>query len=212
MAWIDPINIRFDMISVLSESIKLFEINWLNQNLTHRHQIHHLITTLLWLINSNQLIWLRRFFSRKRVRSCSPIWDFRDKGYILVWNLKELEILGLDKFYINLEVLECILYKFRDNFIENWTGSLKTWICIDFNQPYVVVGVNHEIHPKYFKIIHSPLWIYIKSRSMYHISSYLFHPWVNQFPEIKIRILFFNELIKLLIVDFVAFLILTVFG
>ena len=46
---------------------------------------------------------------------------------------------------IRRQVLEGILYKFGDYFIEDWTDCLQTGIGIDLDEPDVVVNIYHEV-------------------------------------------------------------------
>ena len=85
------------------------------------------------------------------------------------------------------DVLKSILDHSRNDAAQKWTRKFKTRICIDLNEPYVKIGVDHEIHTKNFKIIsqfsriyssrscphsvgchfsHLRIYVFIKSRSL----------------------------------------------
>jgi translation initiation factor 6 (eIF-6) len=54
--------------------------------------------------------------------------------------------------------------------IENWAISFKAGIGINFNQPDIVMLVNHKIQTEYLEIIQASLRIDIQGRSVNGIS------------------------------------------
>lgn len=55
------------------------------------------------------------------------------------------------------------------------TANFKAGIGIDFYEPWPKLAINHEIQPKYLKVIDSPLPIQIQIVSFDNISSNIFH-------------------------------------
>lgn len=109
-----------------------------------------------------------------------------------------------------MTILEGIFNESRNYFVENRTCSFQTWIRIYLDKPYIIILVNHEIHPKYLKIIHSSHRVDIKRRCFDRISSNLFHFGINQWKKVKISILFAHIGIKIFISYLISFFISTI--
>lgn len=107
---------------------------------------------------------------------------------------------------MKIYLLQGILDELGDNFIEHGAGSLKARIGVDLDQPDVVVGVDHEVQPKYLEVVNPAIGVDVECRGMNHIGDYLFHLGVDHVEEVKLRVLLLYELVKFLIVDLVALL------
>lgn len=122
----------------------------------------------------------------------------------------ELAILDQDRFYIALYLLKRVLYEFGDYFVEYRTSCLQTGVGVHFDQPYIVVRVDHEIQSKYLKIVDPTLRVNVECRSMYNIRGNPLHFRVNHFEKVKLRILLFNKLVKFFVIYLISLLELAV--
>ena len=68
------------------------------------------------------------------------------------------------------------------------TVSLIAGICVSFDEPHLVISINHEIKPQQFKVVASSLRVNFRSSSTQDICSYLLHFWVNHLLEVKFLI------------------------
>lgn len=99
---------------------------------------------------------------------------------------------------------------------EYWWWKLKAWICIHLDQITLEILVNHNIQPKYFKVIHFSFRIDEVVCSMNHIGRYFSDLRMNRIEKVDLFLLvfrwvfFLNVFIKLLVWQFVSFLILSV--
>lgn len=95
---------------------------------------------------------------------------------------------------------------------EDWAVCLKTRVGVDLYQPNVVQLVDHEIQPKYLKVVQSSLRVNVQGRCMDRISGQLLHFRVNLPEEVKRAILFPYKSLKFFVGDFVGLLVLAVIG
>ena len=109
-------------------------------------------------------------------------------------------------------LLEGIFYKFRDDFVEDRACRFKARIGVDFDEPDIVVGVNHEIQSKDLEVVHPPLRVDAQCRCTHSISGYLLHLRIDIPEKIEIGVAFGNIAIQLFIANFVALFVFAVVG
>lgn len=103
-----------------------------------------------------------------------------------------------------------MLYEIRNDFVEDGTVSFKTRVGVDFNEVDLVVGVDHEIHAKYFKVVDFPLGIDVHRRGMDDIGGYSLHFGVDHGLEVELGVLLLHELVQFFIADLIGLLVLAI--
>jgi len=97
---------------------------------------------------------------------------------------------------------------------EKWTGQLKTGVGIDFNEEHLELIIKHEVKPKDFEGVHSPLGVQLVEGCSEDICGELLH--LRQHISLEANPLvwncFVNVVLQLDVRHFVAYLILAVIG
>lgn len=57
----------------------------------------------------------------------------------------------------------------RYNSRQQWAGQLQAWVGINLNQPRIEFTINHEIQPKYLKIMFEPFRRYLNENTFNRI-------------------------------------------
>ena len=103
-----------------------------------------------------------------------------------------------------------MFYEVRYDFVEDGTVGFKAGVGVDFNKVDLVVGVDHEIHAKDFKVVDSPLRIDVHSRGVDDIGGYSLHFGVDHGLEVELGVLLLHELVQFFIADLIGLLVLAI--
>lgn len=66
-----------------------------------------------------------------------------------------------------------------DDSRKQFAAQLETGIGVNFDQPDIVAGVNHEIQSEYLEIMLGVVGIQLQVGSFDSVKSDLLHPWVD---------------------------------
>jgi hypothetical protein len=96
--------------------------------------------------------------------------------------------------------------------LQKFAAQLETWVGIDLDQPNIILGIDHEVQPKYFKVMLSISGIHLKIRCFDGIESYLFHPRIYliakaEFPLSHSGV---HVSLELIVADFVSFFVFSI--
>jgi len=73
-------------------------------------------------------------------------------------------------------------------FIQKGTDAIQTRVGVDLNQPWLEIAINHEIQPKYLKIIELVVGAHLGVDTPNGVFPYLLHLWQNFIFEIVLPI------------------------